>query len=78
MPIYEYTCQDCRREFETLVRSGTVPQCPQCHSTQLEKKLSVFATAGAGDEALAASMAGACAPCGACGHPDGPGACALP
>ena len=37
MPIYEYACQDCGREFETLVRSDTVPACPQCHSTQLDK-----------------------------------------
>ena len=47
MPIDEYACQDCGREFETLVRSSTVPecpQCPQCHSTELEKQLSAFAS----------------------------------
>jgi putative FmdB family regulatory protein len=44
MPIYEYACQDCGKEFELLVRSDTVPACPQCHTTHLEKKLSVFAT----------------------------------
>lgn len=77
MPIYEYACEDCGREFEALVRSDTVPACPQCQSTRLAKKLSVFATAGAGDAAFATSMAGACAPCGSCGHPDGPGTCAL-
>lgn len=73
MPIYEYGCEDCGREFEALVRSDTVPECPACHSTKLAKKLSVFATAAAGPEPLPA-MAG---PCGSCGHPDGPGACAL-
>jgi putative FmdB family regulatory protein len=72
MPIYEYACLDCGREFEALVRAETVPACPQCHSVQLKKKLSVFATATAADSAPA--MAG---PCGACGHPDGPGACRL-
>jgi putative FmdB family regulatory protein len=73
MPIYEYACLDCGRQFETLVRSGTVPECPKCHSTQLDKQLSVFATAaGASDPAPA--LAG---PCGSCGHPDGPGSCAL-
>ena len=45
MPIYEYACNKCGQEFETLVRSGTVPDCPGCRSTDLEKKLSVFATA---------------------------------
>jgi putative FmdB family regulatory protein len=73
MPIYEYACQDCRREFEAFVRSDTVPQCPRCHSTRLEKQLSVFATATSSAQA-ATMMAG---PCGSCGHPDGPGSCAL-
>ncbi|MDZ7653291.1 MAG: zinc ribbon domain-containing protein [Burkholderiaceae bacterium] len=74
MPIYEYTCLDCGREFEALVRSETVPECPQCHSVQLQKKLSVFATATATAAEAAPAMAG---PCGTCGHPDGPGACSL-
>lgn len=73
MPIYEYACQSCGREFEALVRTETVPECPGCHSTQLEKQLSVFATAAAIPE-RAPAMAG---PCGNCGHPDGPGSCAF-
>ncbi len=73
MPIFEYACRDCGRNFEALVRSDTVPACPQCHSTQLEKQLSVFATAG-GQPDPAPAFAG---PCGSCGHPDGPGACAF-
>ncbi|HDH00697.1 MAG TPA: zinc ribbon domain-containing protein, partial [Nitrospirae bacterium] len=33
MPIFEYTCQDCKNEFEKLV-SGTNPEvsCPKCSS----------------------------------------------
>lgn len=73
MPIYEYACQDCGHAFEALVRSSTVPECPHCHSTALDKQLSVFATTTSG-EAAAPAMAG---PCGTCGHPEGPGACAL-
>jgi putative FmdB family regulatory protein len=73
MPIYEYACQDCGSEFELLVRSDTVAECPTCQSTQLEKQLSVFATAAATPDA-APAMAG---PCGSCGHPDGPGSCAF-
>lgn len=71
MPIFEYTCKTCGTEFETLVRSSTAPGCPKCSSTDLEKKLSVFATASAAPEAPAAG------PCGTCGHPGGPGSCAL-
>ena len=73
MPIYEYACQQCGSAFELLVRSDTVLECPQCHSPQLAKQLSVFATAAPGPDPMPA-MAG---PCGSCGHPDGPGACAL-
>ena len=73
MPIFEYACADCGREFEALVRSDTVPECPGCHSTPLNKQLSVFATA----ESESQAPAMAAGPCGSCGHPDGPGACAL-
>lgn len=72
MPIYEYSCSKCGHEFELLVRSSTIPDCPSCHSTALEKRLSVFATAGAKTDA-----APAVGPCGSCGHPGGPGSCAL-
>ena len=44
MPIFEYECRDCHQQFEILVRSSTVPECPSCHSHDLEKQLSVFAT----------------------------------
>ncbi len=71
MPMYEYACSECSHKFETLVRSGSVPQCPICHSTQLEKLLSVFATTGDSSKA-APVMPG---PCGSCGHPNGPGSC---
>jgi putative FmdB family regulatory protein len=73
MPIYEYACHSCGSEFETLVRGSDVPDCPSCHSTDLEKKLSVFATSVSTPEAAAF----AASPCGSCGHSRGPGACAL-
>jgi putative FmdB family regulatory protein len=72
MPIYEYACQQCGSAFELLVRSDTVLECPQCHSPQLAKQLSVFATAASRDPLPLPP-----GPCGSCGHPDGPGACAL-
>lgn len=72
MPIYEYACGKCGKEFEMLVRSGTVPACPGCRSTEVEKKLSVFATTGSGEDAEPEV-----GPCGACGHPGGPGSCRL-
>jgi putative FmdB family regulatory protein len=70
MPIYEYECGGCGKEFEALVRSDTVPECPDCHSTELKKMLSVFATASSGPDPAAD-------PCASCGHMGGPGACGL-
>ena len=72
MPIYEYECAACGKEFEKLVRQPLpAPECPDCHSTDLHKKLSAFA-ALSGSGAAADDFPG---PCGSCGHPDGPGAC---
>jgi putative FmdB family regulatory protein len=43
MPIFEYACRACGKEFEALVRSSDTPQCP-CGSTDLQKKLSTPVT----------------------------------
>ncbi len=73
MPIYEYACRECGHHFETLVRSGDAPACPSCRSGSLDRQLSVFATPAAS----AAAPGPLPGPCGACGHPDGPGGCAF-
>ncbi|GAB4167566.1 MAG: hypothetical protein Fur0039_05430 [Rhodocyclaceae bacterium] len=71
MPIFEYACRTCGKEFETLVRGASAaPRCPACHSAELTKKLSAFAPRAG--SAPAAPPPGACA---SCGNPDGPGAC---
>jgi len=41
MPLYEYACEECRHEFEALVFHGDEPECPQCRSRRLERRLSV-------------------------------------
>ncbi|OGA49669.1 MAG: FmdB family transcriptional regulator [Betaproteobacteria bacterium RIFCSPLOWO2_12_FULL_63_13] len=72
MPIYEYECLGCRKEFEILVReSSPPPACPDCSSTHLRKKLSAFAALTSG----AASPNAMPAACQTCGIPGGPGAC---
>ena len=47
MPIYEFECKDCFKESEILTHKsewmGHI-NCPSCGSSNLEKKLSVFAT----------------------------------
>lgn len=44
MPIYEYVCPECGKEFEELVFSSTSQiKCPECGSTKPVKKMSTFA-----------------------------------
>jgi putative FmdB family regulatory protein len=43
MPIYEYKCLSCGREFEELVRIGDTPPCPACGKQELERLRSMCA-----------------------------------
>ena len=41
MPIFEYACKACGKEFEALVLPTTdAPACPACKSADLEKLIS--------------------------------------
>ena len=44
MPIYEYRCRECRKEFEALVlpKFENATACPSCGSTELEQLISAF------------------------------------
>ena len=72
MPIFEYVCGRCKREFELIVLGNRRPSCPECASVRLEKKFSGFAVGGGGS-----ALAAVGTPCGSCGDPRGPGACDL-
>jgi putative FmdB family regulatory protein len=49
MPLYEFRCLGCSREFETLVRAGAEPSCPACGGTRLERLISTsFSVKGPG------------------------------
>lgn len=42
MPIFEYRCQECAEEFESLVlRSSNPLRCPACNSDDLKKLISL-------------------------------------
>lgn len=57
MPLYEYRCRGCGRQFETLVLKATTPACPACSSEDLERLLSVPAVKSEGTHALAMNAA---------------------
>jgi putative FmdB family regulatory protein len=62
MPIYEFQCEKCGAESEILVPNthweGT--PCPKCGSTQLVKKLSVFAAAASEESAPSCDPSSCC------------------
>ena len=45
MPIYEYQCQACQHEFETIQKFSDTPltRCPSCGKNRLKKKISAVA-----------------------------------
>lgn len=56
MPLYEYRCEPCGHQFETLIRSSAdEARCPKCRSTEVTKQFSVPAAAQVGSGARAAS-----------------------
>ncbi|MCI5132756.1 MAG: zinc ribbon domain-containing protein [Candidatus Electrothrix sp. EH2] len=43
MPIYEYVCKKCAKQFELLSTSSDTAetvQCPKCASTEVQKTIS--------------------------------------
>lgn len=73
MPIYEYVCQDCGKEFEELVFShDEVPACPACKSGATEKLISACRTRMGGgspdiESESSASSSASSAPSGCAG-----------
>ena len=68
MPIYEFDCQDCGDNFESLVMSFTKlygVKCPECDSENIQKKISTFAVKGDfGSSSAFNTSTASCAPGG--------------
>jgi putative FmdB family regulatory protein len=71
VPLYEYVCRACAHQFEELVSGGVTPCCPRCRADGVQRILSVVSIGRTGERAAPAP-----GPCGTCGDPRGPGACA--
>ncbi|NOX21354.1 MAG: zinc ribbon domain-containing protein [Nitrospirae bacterium] len=71
MPIYEYKCNSCGAEFEKLVFGATEVHCPECDSTELTKKFSVFGMSGVEKPFAGSSGCSSCSSsgsgCSSCG-----------
>lgn len=71
MPMYEYRCVACGKEFEELVMNGgEIPHCPACGAEHPERLLSGFAVGekvGYSGSGGFAGNGGAAAGCGGSG-----------
>lgn len=68
MPIYEYACQNCGREFEELIRGDEQPVCPGCGQSKVERQLSVPAAHTAGSSDSSCPARDACGMSHCCGQ----------
>ncbi len=57
MPIFEYVCKKCEKNFEELTLSSSQKvECPDCGSKKVEKLFSAFSSgSGSGQTANRAS-----------------------
>lgn len=62
MPIYEYRCRSCGREFEHLARTRDEkpPACPACGKAGPEKLFSAFSPMAAPVKGLPSCASGKC------------------
>lgn len=54
MPIFDFHCSACGSRFEQLVLGATVPTCPQCGGTALERQVPLVAPQGTARATIAA------------------------
>jgi putative FmdB family regulatory protein len=40
VPIYEFECSQCGARFEEIVKAGATAPCPQCKSSEVQRRYS--------------------------------------
>jgi putative FmdB family regulatory protein len=52
MPLFEYSCEGCKKEFEQVTSSTSEIEisCPHCGSHSVKKLISSFSRTGKGDQ----------------------------
>ena len=71
MPIFEYYCSKCNKEFEVLVFGSQKVSCPHCNGKKVKKLLSTVSHKS--DSGFTSSQGSACNTCSSgncstCGH----------
>jgi putative FmdB family regulatory protein len=64
MPIYEYRCKKCRKEFECIVLGGgSAVSCPECNGKKVERLMSSCSFKSSGKYTSSSASSG-CSTCG--------------
>jgi putative FmdB family regulatory protein len=63
MPIFEYHCNECDKDFEILVLGNQEISCPTCTGNNVRKLLSIFSHKSEGE--FSSSKGSSCISCGA-------------
>jgi putative FmdB family regulatory protein len=64
MPIYEYKCMDCNKEFEYLVFGHDQDIiCPECEKTNVERMMSACSFKSSGNYSPAGGTSSGCSSC---------------
>jgi len=73
MPIYEYNCPRCHKDFEAIVMGNKKVVCPHCKCAKPDKKMSTFGMAGSSEKggslgssgsSCSGCSSGSCSTCG--------------
>jgi putative FmdB family regulatory protein len=65
MPIYEYHCEKCGKDFECLVFGSEKPECKGCHSKKFASACPPAASSakGSGGQTVKAAAGSSCGGC---------------
>ena len=65
MPIYEYRCMNCDKEFEYLIfGDNCAVACPECNKEKVERLMSACSFKSSGsDYSSASTSSSSCASC---------------
>lgn len=66
MPIFEYICRDCGKQFESVLFGSQEAECPSCQGKQLDQQLSKFAVGATKSNSMPPCGGGMCGG-GGCG-----------